>query len=166
MPTCTSVYHIHAVPVEDRKGHHILWHCSYRHLSAATWVMEVKPRSSRRPGSDLYYRAITPALPSGILTLLSECLHGASACHLGSDSTCPLGGTIRLYTKDIGYLLCPLGLQLLTSGLLWSICWFPQSEALSLIHEPPRPSGLVVPGAVAPQVRSHSASNPVHSPPC
>lgn len=135
LPTCMSTHPIHAVPVEARRGHHILWHCSYRHLLTATWVMEIKPRSSRRPGNDLHYRAIPAALPSGILTSLTECLYGASACYSGSDSTCPLGGTIRLCTKDRGYLLYPLGLQLLTSELLWSICRFPQSEALSLIPE-------------------------------
>lgn len=81
LPTCMSVLHMRAVPAETRRGHHILWHCSYRQLLIAMWVLEIMPTSSRRPVNDLDYRAITAAPPSGILTLLSENLYVASASH-------------------------------------------------------------------------------------
>lgn len=45
LPPCVSVYHMGAVPVEDRRGYWILWSWSYRCLSG------IKLGSSERPAS-------------------------------------------------------------------------------------------------------------------
>ena len=75
LPTCMSVYHVHAMPAEARRGDDTFWDCSYKQLLTAMWVLGIKPRSPRRTVYGLECRATILASHSGILAYhLTSCM--------------------------------------------------------------------------------------------
>lgn len=52
LSTCLSLDHVH---VEARRGCQILWNWSYRRLGATMYVIGIKPGSSGKVASVLYY---------------------------------------------------------------------------------------------------------------
>lgn len=38
-----SMYHVHAVPVTDRRRHQVPWGWGYRQLQAVMWVLGIEP---------------------------------------------------------------------------------------------------------------------------
>lgn len=53
LPTCVCVYHMFAVPADERTRQQISWNWHYRWLLAAMWVVGTKPRLSGRATSIL-----------------------------------------------------------------------------------------------------------------
>jgi hypothetical protein len=45
---CLSAHHVHAVPMEARRGCWISWNCSYIQLWASIWLLGTKPGSFAR----------------------------------------------------------------------------------------------------------------------
>lgn len=43
VPACVAMYHMNAVPEEDRRGHCIPWAWSYRQLWVVVWVLGIEP---------------------------------------------------------------------------------------------------------------------------
>ncbi|EDM17153.1 rCG39301 [Rattus norvegicus] len=60
-----SMYHMHAVPTEDRRGSHMLWDRSCSQLKAIMWMLRMKLGSPGRTASALNCWAISPCFVTG-----------------------------------------------------------------------------------------------------
>jgi hypothetical protein len=48
-----NMHHVGEVPMKARRGHKILWNCSYQELRSIMWVLRIELRSSGRTASVL-----------------------------------------------------------------------------------------------------------------
>lgn len=72
LTACSPVSHVHAMPMEARRGHRILWNGCYRQLLSATWVLGTESGgSSGKTASVLNPQAMSPVPVFWVMMLVT-----------------------------------------------------------------------------------------------
>lgn len=84
-----SVYCVHAVPLEPRRGHQMSWNWTYRWWSASFWVLRMEPGSSVRTANAVNPWAISLAHgPLSLFLYVLDILVSFLMCYSQVTVTC------------------------------------------------------------------------------